>query len=129
MVLSAELLVTGSIIVVHSKDDRAFRRHTRKVVTEASGFIRTSRCVVLRIEIQYDLLPSKVLRRDQSSVVRHQREVGRRFTNREHRGPRLMQASVRHNLTDSSATVVPPGRCRTSCNIVSSLVFLVASFM
>src|SRR5207249_5498878 len=43
--------------------------------------------------------------------------------------PRIVQASVRHNVTDSAGDRGLSCHCGASGSIVSSLVFLVASFM
>src|SRR5438128_8740889 len=129
MVLVAELSMARGVIPADAEDDRSLRRHAGEIVSEAARFLRAPRRVVLRIEIQDYLLPSKVLQGHPPSVVGSQREVGGRFANRGHQSPRVMQASVRHNVTDSARDLCRSGRCRPSCNIVSGLVFLVASFM
>src|SRR5712692_904144 len=89
-----ELYVARGIVPTHPKHDRPFRLDATEVVPETAGLFRAPWCVILRVEVQDDLLPSKFLERYRPSVVGAQAEVRRRFTNRGH-GHRRLVARVR----------------------------------
>src|SRR5207249_11404621 len=68
MVLVAELAVARGVVPTDSEDDRSLRGHATEVVSEAARFLRASRRVVLRVIIQYDLLPNRTIKHDSTSV-------------------------------------------------------------
>src|SRR5213080_4712673 len=64
IVLLPELDMAHRVVATHAEDDRALRRDPAEVVAEAASLLRATRRVVLRIEVQHDLLPSKLFERN-----------------------------------------------------------------
>src|SRR2546422_4634197 len=86
IVLAFEPHVALRVVAADAEDHRALRAHPGEVVPEAARFFRATRRVVLRVEVQDDLLAAEVLQGKEAPVVRRQGEVGRRLTDRNHRG-------------------------------------------
>src|SRR5438034_9148104 len=74
IVLLPELDVAHRVVATHAEDDRALRRDPAEVVAEAARLLRATRRVVLRIEVQHDLLPSKRFERHDLPTGRPQAE-------------------------------------------------------
>src|SRR5438128_6310446 len=102
MVLVLEFHVALRVVAADAEDDRSFRRHPAEVVPEATGFLRATGRVVLRIEVEDDLLSPEVFQGHLASVVRGQCEVRRPFAYRQHRRTGATPTSAEFNVTDSS---------------------------
>src|SRR2546428_13142866 len=63
VVLVLELHVALRIVAADAEDHGALRGHPGEVVPEAARFLRATRRVVLRIEVEDDLLAAEILQR------------------------------------------------------------------
>src|SRR5437016_11785788 len=68
IVLAFEPHVALRIVAADPKYDRALRGHPGEVVPEAARFFRATRRVVLRVEVEHDLLAAEILRSEERRV-------------------------------------------------------------
>jgi len=75
--LRLECLVRCHIVRTYAKDNRILLVEGRFCVAEPARLNRSARCVVLRIEVQDDALPSQVTEPDRLILVSSGFEIGR----------------------------------------------------
>src|SRR5713101_2637380 len=68
VILVPELCVARGVVPAHPEHYRPFRLDAAEIVPETAGLFRAARRVILRVEVQDDLLPSKFLERYRPSV-------------------------------------------------------------